>query len=181
MSADQSWDLPDVDRFTAGTVGPAGQRVFYVQAMAGGEVVTLRLEKQQVGALAQYLAELLADLPPPDEASIPVDMDLVEPVQEAWIVGQIGVVFDEGRDRMIVRIEEIRVVDPDELDDDEDDETPGEPGGVARFALTRAQVQAFVVHAARLVTSGRPPCPLCGRPLDPDGHTCLKTNGHKPH
>ena len=180
MSAEQSWDLPDVDRFTAGTVGPAGQRVFYLQAVAGGEVVTLRLEKQQVGAMAQYLAELLADLPPPDEASIPTDLDLVEPVQEAWIVGQIGVVFDEGRDRMVVRVEELQVVDVDE--DDEPVGPEPEPGGVARFALTRAQVQAFVVHAARIVTSGgRPPCPLCGRPIDPDGHTCLKTNGHKPH
>jgi len=173
MSDSPSWDLPDVDRFTAGTVGPAGQRVFYLQAVVGTEVVTLRLEKQQVAAMAQYLAELLSDLPPPDETDLPRDLDLVEPVQEAWIVGQIAVVFDEGRDRMVVRVEEIEVLD-------EDDE-PVSGGGSASFALTRAQVQAFVVHAARLVTSGRPTCPLCGRPIDPDGHTCLKTNGHKPH
>lgn len=173
MTAEQSWDLPDVDRFTAGTVGPLGQRVFYLQAMAGTEVVTLRCEKQQVAAMAQYLAELLADLPPPGADEVPSDLDLVEPVQEAWIVGQIGVVFDEDRDRMVVRVEEIEVVD--------EDEQVVSGGGVTRVALTRAQVQGFVVRAAQLVTSGRPPCDLCGRPLDPDGHTCLKTNGHKPH
>jgi uncharacterized repeat protein (TIGR03847 family) len=170
-----SWDLPDVDRFTAGTVGPPGERVFYLQAVAGTEVVTLRLEKQQVAAMAQYLAGLLSDLPPPDEAEVPVDVDLVEPVQEAWIVGQIGIAFDEDRDRMVVSAEEIEVLDPD----DEDAE-PVSGGGVARVALTRGQVQAFIVRAARLVTSGRPTCPLCGRPVDSEGHTCLKTNGHKP-
>ena len=165
------FDLPDVDRFTAGTVGPPGSRVFYLQAMAAGEVVTLRLEKQQVGALAQYLAELLHDLPSPADDEVPTDLELVEPVQERWIVGQLGVVFDESRDRMVVRADELVA------EDEEDEATPG----MARFALTRGQVQAFVVRAATLVSSGRPPCPLCGRPIDPEGHMCIKTNGHKQH
>lgn len=167
-----SWDLPDVDRFTAGTIGPAGARVFYLQAVAGSEVVTLRLEKQQVAAMAQYLAELLADLTPPDGEEIPSELELVEPVEEAWIVGQIRVLFDADRDRMIVQADEIEIVD--------EDEQPVTGGGVARVALTRPQVQAFIVRAAQLVTSGRPTCQLCSRPIDPDGHTCLKTNGHKP-
>ncbi len=51
-----SFDLPEPDRFTAGTVGPPGQRVFFLQASAEGHVVTLRLEKAQVAALAVYLA-----------------------------------------------------------------------------------------------------------------------------
>jgi uncharacterized repeat protein (TIGR03847 family) len=165
------FDLPDVDRFTAGTIGEPGARVFYLQALAGTEVVTLRLEKGQVAALAQYLAELLADLPTPADGDVPTDMELVEPVEEQWIVGQLGVVFDETRDRMVVRADEM----PTEEDDDET------TLGMARFALTRAQVHAFVVRAATLMQSGRPPCPLCGRPIDPDGHMCIKTNGHAKH
>jgi len=165
------FDLPDVDRFTAGAVGPPGQRAFYLQALAGGEVVTLRLEKTQVTMLAQYLAELLHDLPAPADGEIPTELDLIEPVLEAWIVGQLGVVFDESRDRMVVRADELAV----------EDEDPDDTLGMARFGLTRAQVQAFVVHATRLVSSGRPPCPLCGRPIDPEGHMCIKTNGHKKH
>lgn len=165
------FDLPDVDRFTAGTVGPPGQRVFYLQAVAGGEVVTLRCEKGQVAALAEYFAELLHDLPIVPAEQLPTELDLVEPVQEAFVVGQLGVVFDEGRDRMVVRADELVA------EDEPDDVTPG----MARMALTRAQVQAFVVHATRLVSSGRPNCPLCGRPIDPEGHMCIKTNGHKKH
>jgi len=163
-----SFDLPEPDRFTAGTVGPPGQRVFYLQAAAEGHVVTLRLEKAQVAALAQYLASVLADLPTPDAASLPAELELVDPVVAEWVVGQIGVVFDEDRDRMVVQAEELLDEEAEETDQ-----------GVARFALTRAQVAAFVARAAELVAAGRPPCELCGRPKDPEGHMCIKTNGHR--
>jgi uncharacterized repeat protein (TIGR03847 family) len=169
-----SFDLPDVERFTAGTVGPPGARVFYLQITAGGQVVSLRLEKAQVAALAGYLAELLADLPTPSPEEIPAQADLVEPVVAEWVVGQLGVAFDESRDRMVIRADE--VVD----DEGEAGVEAAGGGGSARFALTRPQVAGFVVHAATLVVAGRPPCPLCRRPLDPEGHMCVKTNGHKP-
>jgi uncharacterized repeat protein (TIGR03847 family) len=167
------FDLSDVDRFTAGTVGPPGHRVFFLQAAVGEEIVSLQLEKGQVAALAQYLAELLHDLPTPADAEVPSDMDLLEPVEPEWIVGQLGVVFDESRDRMVVRADELV------LEDEEDDDSV--TLGMARMALTRGQVQAFVVRATLLLSSGRPPCPLCGRPIDPEGHMCIKTNGHKKH
>ena len=163
-----SFDLPEPDRFTAGAVGPPGQRVFYLQAGAEGHVVTLRLEKAQVAALAEYLASVLADLATPDPASIPGQLELAEPVVAEWVVGQIGVVFDEDRDRMVVQAEELLEEEADDTD-----------RGVARFALTRAQVASFVARAADLVAAGRPPCDLCGRPKDPEGHMCIKTNGHR--
>lgn len=162
-----SFDLPELDHFTAGTEGEPGARIFYLQARAAGQVVTLRLEKGQVAALAEYLADLLTDLPAPPDEEVPAESDLIEPVVPEWVVGQIGVAFDESSDRMLVRIDEL-------ADEDPDPET-----GWARFSLTRPQVAAFVGRAAHLVTSGRPPCPLCGRPLDPTGHMCIKTNGHR--
>lgn len=171
-----SFDLPDVDRFTAGTVGPPGERIFFLQAAAGGQVVTLRLEKAQVAALAGYLAELLADLPTPAPEEIPDAVELVEPTIAEWVVGQLGVAFDESRDRLVIRADEL----VDEPEAPEQSEAQAVEGGSARFSLTRAQVAAFVVHAAALVVAGRPPCPLCRRPLDPQGHVCVKTNGHKP-
>jgi uncharacterized repeat protein (TIGR03847 family) len=170
-----SFELPDVDRFTAGTVGPVGARVFYLQAVAGTQVVTLRLEKAQVAAMAQYLSELLVDLPTPAPAELPGDLELVEPVVAEWVVGQLGVVFDDARDRLLIRADEIGEVD------EEGELLPRPDAGTALFALTRGQVAGFVVRAATLVASGRPPCPLCGKPLDPEGHVCIKTNGHKPH
>jgi len=167
------FDLPDVDRFTAGAIGEPGQRVFYLQAVAGGETVTVRCEKTQVGALGDYLAQLLADLPAPDVTSVPNELELVQPVEAVWTAGQIGVVFDDSRDRMVVRVDELPLGDGDEDD--------SATLGMLRVALTRAQVHGFVMRAATLVAAGRPPCPLCGRPIDPEGHMCIKTNGHQKH
>ena len=85
--------------------------------------------------------------------------------------------------------EELVFVEPDEdeLDDDEDDEDDlddlgdGAPkGAVARFGLTRGQAAALAMRGATLVATGRAACPLCGYPLDPRGHVCPKTNGHRP-
>ena len=63
-------------------------------------------------------------------------------------------------------------------DDEEDDDVDDEAVSLATFTITRAQAMAFVRRSAHLVSTGRPPCALCGRPLDPDGHVCIKTNGH---
>ena len=172
MSA--SFDFPSVDRLTTGTIGPPGQRVFYLQARSGPQVVTLRIEKAQVAALAQYLADQLSDLPALDATELPTDLDLEEPVVAEWIVGSLGIALDDDSERITLVAEEL-VPGPDE--DDEDDPLSPDPG-VARFGVTRAQVAAFIVRASQVVAAGRPPCPLCGRPLDPEGHVCVKTNGH---
>ena len=74
-----SYDLPSPDVVTAGTVGPPGQRAFYVQVRDDDLVVTLRCEKQQVAALAEYLGGLLEDLEPAPFGVSPSDLDLVAP------------------------------------------------------------------------------------------------------
>lgn len=163
-----TFDLREPDRFTAGAVGEPGSRVFFLQAVEGTQVVTLRLEKQQVGALGQYLQGVLNDLPVVPVTERPSDMDLVEPVVAEWVVGTLGVAYDTESDRIVLQA--------DELVDEEADE---DESGHARFHLTRPQVVAFCAHAEELVAAGRPPCPICGQPLDPDGHICPRSNGHK--
>jgi uncharacterized repeat protein (TIGR03847 family) len=171
-----SFDLNAPQHFTAAAVGEPGHRVFYVQAVEGSVVVTLKLEKTQVAALAQYLAELLADLQPVPDEDVPLALDLVEPAIAEWTVGTIGVAVDEARDRLVVTFQELRADDLEvEDDDDPDDEDDVD---LATFTITRPQAMSFVRRAAELVASGRPPCTLCGRPLDPEGHVCIKTNGH---
>ncbi len=168
-----SFDFTDLRSFTTGTVGEPGDRVFYLQLQSGFEVATLRLEKVQVAALAEYLAAMMADLPSPDPADIADAGGLVEPVVAEWVVGQMGVVFDEERDRVVIRADEVAVTD-EEGSPVEDFE-----GAKAVFAVTRAQTAAFVVRAAEVVNAGRPPCRWCGRPIDAEGHSCAKTNGHR--
>src|SRR5262245_11838791 len=156
MSAD--FELHEPERFTAGAVGEPGARTFYLQAVEGDALVSLRLEKEQVAALAEYLGGLLADLPTPSD--LPDDLSLVEPVIPEWVVGSLAVAYNEAEDRILVVAEEF-VPEPDE--DDEPTE-PVEPAR-ARFHITREQVAAFVPYVHELVASGRPLCPICGRPI----------------
>ncbi|HEY2814925.1 MAG TPA: DUF3090 family protein [Acidimicrobiales bacterium] len=162
-----SFDLADPMVFTTGTVGSPGKRAFYLQAQGDGVVVTLKCEKQQVGALADYLAGLLADLPTVEPDTVPTLLDLCEPVIPEWAIGTLAVAWDETNDRMVLVAEEL-------LAEEEQDSVT--EVARARFQLTRPQVAAFVARARELVAGGRPPCPLCGGPLDPEGHACPRLN-----
>lgn len=160
--------MPRPERFTAGTVGEPGARVFFLQALANGELVTLKCEKQQVGALAAHLAELLTDLPSPAEAEVvATDTDFVEPPDADWVVGRMGVAWDDPNDTMVLLCEQF-------LDDEETD--AGVEPASARFRLSRAQVVAFIEQARELMSAGRPPCYLCGLPMEPTGHPCPRLN-----
>ena len=146
------WD--DTDAFTAGAVGPEGRRVFFLQARRGNEVVSLKVEKQQVSGLAEFLDGLLEDLPEAPEP--PGDPDetpeFLEPDEPAWVVGNLGVAYQQTTDRLVLTVQELL----------RDDDVPAE----ARFPLRREQVMAFVVRARELVAAGRPPCQWCGAPLE---------------
>jgi len=164
----ESFDLRAVDHCTVGTVGDPGQRVFYLQAAGEGQLVALRLEKQQVGALAQYLRGALDDLPGLPEDDLTEAGELIEPVITAWVVGSLGVAYDDTAERFVIAAEEL-------VDEDDADELDA---GRARFHLSRPQVAGFVRRADEVVQSGRPPCPICGGPMNPDGHVCPRSNGH---
>jgi len=160
----EGYDLSAPERITVGTVGPVGDRLFLLQCRQGPVLLTLKIEKQQVAGMAEYLAQIVRDRPRPDH--LPDELPLEEPAEPAWVVGTVGVSYDEADDRVIMVIEELVAED--------------ETGAIARLSISRQQAAAFAIQATRLVESGRPPCPLCGSPLDPSGHECPRTNGHRP-
>lgn len=160
-----SFEIPDVDHLAAGAIGDPGRRIFYLQAGRSGQIVSLRLEKAQVAALVAYLVGLLADMPVTSADPLPAP-GLVEPIVAEWVVGSLGITYDEESDRVILVAEELV--------------GEGEEAASARIGATRDQVAALAAQGAEAVASGRPPCPLCGQPLDPDGHTCARLNGHHP-
>lgn len=173
-----SHDFEAVDRFTAGTLGEPGARTFLFQAQAGNRQVTVKCEKQQVAALAEYLQGVLADLPAVEGgAETAVDLALAPPYDPDWAAGTLSVAYDDVADRIVILIEEVGELD----DEDDDDALPADDDDRSslRVRLTRAQVTALVDHAVELVEGGRPPCPVCGHPKGPD-HACPRTNGHGP-
>jgi uncharacterized repeat protein (TIGR03847 family) len=193
MGVSRSFEWPDVDWATVGTVGPPGQRVFYLQARQGADQVTLKLEKQQVAAIAQFLGEILSDLPVADPLPDDDAMALAEPVQAEWAVGGLQLAYDSEADRIVIVAEEIGGDEDEEEDAGEPGGTEAGPGrgpsaagdppadrGTGRLSLTRTLAAAIVRRGWDLVAAGRPACALCGRPIDPDGHSCPRTNGHGP-
>ena len=162
-------DIPHPQRFTAGTLGEPGHRVFFLQAAgADGHIVTLRCEKQQVGALSEHLARLVADLAEPGRDALEAtDVAFVEPTDVAWVLGRMGVAWDAAASAMVLVCEEL--VDEEESDDEV------EPASV-RLRLSLPQVVAFVEVARELLAAGRPPCYLCGLPIEPTGHPCPRLN-----
>jgi uncharacterized repeat protein (TIGR03847 family) len=165
----ESFDLTRAQRVTVGTVGEPGQRTFYLQVGQDERDVALKVEKQQVAALSQLLAELLADLPATGELPSGAALELREPIEPPWAVGSMEVAYDPSADRIVLLAEEATVA-----------EDPDVEAATARIALTREQAAALAVRGRELVEAGRPPCPLCGYPLDPAGHACPRTNGHRP-
>ncbi|MEX1172485.1 MAG: DUF3090 domain-containing protein [Chloroflexota bacterium] len=171
------------DRFVAGTVGEPGDRTFFLQAREGSRVVSVVLEKVQVAVLADRLGDLLSELErrgvEATEMPEPVDDAgaLDEPLVEAFRAGSLTLGWDVGAERVLVEAraqdEDGDPVDPDE-DDDEDEDGPD----LLRVRITAAAARDFVARATRVVAGGRPPCPLCGAPLDPHGHICPRRNGH---
>lgn len=181
------------ERFVAGTVGPPGERTFYLQARGGGRLVSVALEKMQVALLAEKLEELLAEahqrfgaeLPPASEG--PADNEPLEsPVEEEFRVGTLGLAFDVESSTVIIEAiaaEEAEFdaeTDVPAAEPEEADETPEISDDLDRLRvrLTPVEVRQFIDRAKRVVAAGRPPCPLCGQPLDPAGHLCPRHNGY---
>ena len=176
-----SYDPPE--RFIAGTVGQPGERTFYLQATMGTRITSVALEKGQVSQLAERLEELLDEVTRrtglssgAQSAALEVDdgpLDL--PLTEDFRVGAIALAWDHDGERVIIEAQEESEEPLEPLADDVPDDGPA----VLRVRITAGAARAFSRRAIQVVLQGRPPCPLCGQPLDPSGHVCPRQNGHR--
>ncbi|HYS31851.1 MAG TPA: DUF3090 domain-containing protein [Streptosporangiaceae bacterium] len=178
-----AYDPPD--RFVAGTVGQPGQRAFYLQATATGRITSVALEKGQVSQLAERLDELLDEvlrrtggspaIPAIAPEALTDDGPLEQPLMEDFRVGAIALAWDGDNERVIIEAQELS----DEPIEPLTEELPEDGPAILRVTITAAAARAFAKRALQLITAGRPPCPLCGLPLDPSGHVCPRQNGHR--
>jgi uncharacterized repeat protein (TIGR03847 family) len=181
-----SFDPPE--RFVAGTVGTPGERTVFLQAREGRRVVSVALEKQQVVALAERMDQLLDELMGSDTRGVvpavaPLDLDdtepLESPIEEEFRAGTMTLSWDPDAERVVIEVfpySEAAVVAPDQVD--EDFEEP-EPDELLLVRLSAAAARSFVKRAEQIVEAGRPSCPFCGNPMDPEGHLCVRANGFK--
>jgi uncharacterized repeat protein (TIGR03847 family) len=184
--AGQLYEFDPADRFVAGTVGQPGERTFFLQATSGQRMVSVSLEKVQVAALAEKLEELLdevrrrqgsdSQVPPVAPPELEDVAPLSTPVEEEFRAGTLALAWDDDTDTVLVEAQSIEV---DEGEGGDAAETTEFTGDLLRVRLTPGAARAFVKRALRVVAAGRPPCPLCGNPLDPSGHVCPRQNGHR--
>ncbi len=167
-------------RFVAGTVGEPGDRVFFLQAADGARVVSVALEKQQVEVLADRLEQLLDEVVARTGTALPAaDTDseaLALPIDEEFRVSAMGLAWDGDAGLVVIEAqaptEDSGVAEQTLLEDV--DEGPD----ALRVRIEPTRARAFVERARRVISAGRPPCPLCGQPLDPAGHVCPRQNGY---
>jgi uncharacterized repeat protein (TIGR03847 family) len=184
------FDYDEPERFTTGTVGEPGQRTFFLQVRSGPRVTSVALEKQQVAVLAERVEELLDEVVRRSGGTAPVpamapaeqidNAPLDVPIEEDFRVASMSLTWDGERDLVIIECHE--VAEPDEDDEAESlDDLPmtAPEGSMLRVAITGVQARVFAHRAAAVVAQGRPPCPFCGNPLDPQGHICPRANGYR--
>jgi uncharacterized repeat protein (TIGR03847 family) len=185
------------ERFVVGTVGEPGQRTFFLQARAGSRLTSVVLEKEQVVALAERVDEMLDEVVRNSAgdstvpAVAPTEMDdsgpLEQPIEEEFRVGTMTLAWDNTAEQVVLEIYSVQASADDEDEDDDldtaaaetgrsDDEDAGE---VLEVHLSAAGARAFAKRAGSVVAAGRPSCPFCGNPLDPQGHICPRANGFR--
>jgi uncharacterized repeat protein (TIGR03847 family) len=183
------YDPPE--RFVAGTVGPPGQRTFFLQARDGTRITSVALEKQQVSVLAERIDGLLDELMKAEggatvvPAVTPTAMEdvapLDQPIEEEFRAGTMTLAWDGEHNRIVIEVFAL---------DETDNGGAGEEALVAMgeeptadevlvVSITPAAARAFCTRAQAVVAAGRPPCQFCGGPMDPEGHLCPRANGFR--
>jgi uncharacterized repeat protein (TIGR03847 family) len=180
------FDWPD--RVVVGTVGRPGSRTFYLQVRTGARSTSVALEKEQSALLAEKVDELLGQLAADSDNGVSVpaetpvelvdDEPLDQPVEEQFRAGVMRLGWDPRTAQVV--IEAYPFVDgtdePDELPLDADGDG-AEPAEMLLVRIPVGTARAFVERTRQVVRAGRPPCPLCGQPVDEDGHVCAAPDG----
>jgi uncharacterized repeat protein (TIGR03847 family) len=183
MPVMHEFDPPE--RFVAGTVGEPGSRTFFLQARSGPRMVSVALEKQQVAVLAERIDELLDEVMASTgndtliPAVAPVGLEdsdpLEQPIDEQFRAGTMTLSWDPGIARVVIEVFPLT----DATEEEGDDEDDAEPAEVFLVRLEAGPARAFVKRAELVIDAGRPDCPFCGNPIDPDGHLCVRANGFR--
>ncbi len=171
----ETFEMNPVSRITVGTLGEPGRRTFFLQGIRGLDSFTVVIEKEQAVALASAVEELLTDVenrlelaPPRPDRIRASDLELQLPAEGRFRVGQMGLGYDEQADLVVIAAQAVTGEEADDPD-------------VVRFWATRDQAAALGRHALQVAGQGRPVCPLCGQPMEEEGHFCPRSNGHGNH
>jgi glutamate racemase len=169
------YDLSPAGHITADAIGKPGERTFFLQGRKNERTVSLLIEKVQLQGIMEGIDDFFKminqhhpGLTPVDGSYEEADMRIQAPIKPAFRIGDIGVTFDADRDMVCLVLRELNLDLP---------EQKGER--IARWWCTRQQWLALAHWSKVVIAQGRPICPQCLQPMEPEGHFCPKKNGHK--
>ncbi len=165
-----SYKLGAARSVSAETFGQPGRRTFRLVAEAGRAQSFIWLEKEQLLQLALYLQQAAQQFGESvvDKDSTPGEPPWMgDPLEQDFHARQMQLEYDKEANCFVIHA----------FEGDEDDPDAGAQTSVS-FWMTMAQSSALAEQALGICAAGRPPCFLCGAPIDPDGHRCARANGH---
>jgi uncharacterized repeat protein (TIGR03847 family) len=177
-----SFEFDPADRITTGAIGEPGERVFLLQASKGPTQQTWVLEKEQVVALGRGSYELLLQIGQeemtrellgtgPLASSSPefTEAMALQPDAPAFRIDpqSMTIRYDEQRNMIEISFSELVTEE-------------GDDPSIVQLWITPRQLAALGVQGMKVAAKGRPICPLCGNPMEPEGHKCPSSNGQNP-
>jgi len=163
-----AYDLGRALSVDAEAIGEPGRRRFRLLARSSVYAVAVWMEKEQLAGIGAWFDETLARL----ETERPTEEPDVEPLpfgdalDVEFQAAKIGLGYVEEEDLFALQA----------FDAEADDEAERP---TLHCLLSRGQCRVLSRKIGEVVTAGRPICPLCERPIDPEGHACPRSNGHR--
>lgn len=162
------YQFREITILLAGATGQPGQRRFFISVGTPQSWVRAWVEKEQLQTLALALEEILsveARQAARDAQGTETSPEPLETPQSEFSLGRLAVGFDKERQRLVVYLHGQDVADAGQE-------------VLALVHATAGQAQDFSRQAQQVCAAGRPPCPLCGGPIETTGHICPRSNGH---
>jgi uncharacterized repeat protein (TIGR03847 family) len=161
-----SVDFQQANEIDSEVFGEPGHRTFRIRIRKESDTASLWIEKQQLQALCIAMRQILEEYRMPDPTILPrLPMPTFpEQVTIDFKIARLSLSWDENNQHFAISTE------PQQA-------TGSEPSSF-RCEVDIPQAVAFCNLAEEIVASGRPICPLCLEPMEPSGHTCIRTNGH---
>ncbi len=168
--ADPHAEFTNVSRFQAEALGQPGNRTFRILVSSGTSSATIWVEKDQLLQMALAVNQLVGAAPEVQEGGPTIDLTSREAPPATSLEFKLG--------KLVLGLEgTVRKFIIEVYGDDDEDSTDA----LLRIWGDKEQFMDFAEEALRVVAAGRPVCPLCHQPMEPEGHKCARTNGHSLH
>ena len=157
-------ELSNLNELRPEAMGEPGQRTFRILADGEAGRAVVWLEKEQLFRLSLAIQQLIATLTEQEAVETVPDSGHADPTPYDFKAVRLSVGHDTGTQMFVI--------------DAHDEEADDDQTVTLRLWATNTRASEFATEGLRVCASGRPLCPLCAGPMDPEGHACPKVNGH---